>query len=85
MSKKSLTVLLSLSLLNLFGCVTARPIIGPDGTQNQLITCPAIEDCYDKAREVCRGNYKIVNTSGETSGINGQTSTETKLLVKCDR
>lgn len=60
-------------------------MIGPDGTENQLISCPTIEGYYEKAREVCAGNYKIVNTSSDTSSFNGETSTQTKLLVKCDR
>lgn len=69
----------------LVGCATATPIIGPDGTENQLISCPSITQCYEKAREVCGGPYKIVNTSSETTGANGTTNTETKLLVKCGR
>jgi hypothetical protein len=67
----------------LLGCATATTIIGPDGTTNQLISCAAVEQCYEKAREVCGGFYKIVNTSSETAGVNGTTSTQTKLLVKC--
>jgi hypothetical protein len=65
------------------GCATVKPIIGPDGTQNYLVTCDGIEYCYDKAREVCGGNYQIVNTSSSTNGSDGNTSTETNLLVKC--
>jgi hypothetical protein len=71
--------------LNIAGCATATAIVGPDGTENLLISCPAIQQCYEKAREVCGGTYKIVNSNSETSGANGYTSTETKLLVKCDR
>jgi hypothetical protein len=69
----------------MFGCETVTPVIGPDGTENQLISCGLVERCYDKAREVCRGPYKIVNTTSETSGTNGSTSTVVKLLVKCGR
>jgi hypothetical protein len=71
--------------LFLAGCATAKTITGPDGTKNQLISCSTIEFCYDKAREVCGGNYKVVNTNSETSGFNGTTDTEIKLLIKCDR
>ena len=78
------TALLTTSLF-LLGCATARTITGPDGTENQLISCSAVEQCYEKAREVCRGPYKIVNTSSETSGANGNTDTAIKLLVKCGR
>ena len=83
MNMKSLG--LGLLVWSLAGCATATPIVGPDGTENQLISCPAIQQCYEKAREVCGGTYKIVNSNSETSGANGYTSTETKLLVKCDR
>lgn len=69
----------------LTGCVTAKPIIGPDGTENQLISCGAIEGCYEKATEVCNGPYKIINTSSQTSGSNGSTGTIIKLLVKCGK
>lgn len=62
-----------------------KPIIGPDGTENQLVSCPSVEMCYEKAREVCGGPYKIVNSSSETSGSHGMTGTDTKLLVKCSR
>lgn len=80
----SITTLL-FAFVSLLGCATAKPIIGPDGTENQLISCPSVEQCYEKAREVCGGTYKIVNTSSETSGANGVTGTDTNLLVKCDR
>lgn len=71
--------------LGLFGCVTVKPVVGPDGTENQLITCPAVEQCYAKAHEVCGGPYKIVNTSSDVSGVSGTTTSEINLLVKCGR
>ncbi len=80
MSGKKLAIVLCFVIS---GCVTAQPIIGPDGTENQLISCGAVETCYEKANEICHGPYKIVNTSSETSGINGSTSTTVKLLIKC--
>lgn len=63
---------------------THKPIQGPDGTEHQLITCGPVEACYKTAREACNGNYKIINTSTETTGsADSGTSTLTKLLVKC--
>lgn len=82
--KKFLSLLLCVLFVNLAGCATAKKIIGPDGTANHLISCHSTEYCYEKAREVCGGNYKIVNTSTESSGANGVTSSTTNLLVKCD-
>lgn len=70
--------------LGLVSCTTSQKIIGPDGTDNHLISCYETAGCYSKAREVCGGNYKIVNTSTETSGSNGVTGTEIKLLIKCE-
>lgn len=77
--------LISLSLLGLIGCATVKTITGPDGTENLLITCGDIEQCYKKATESCNGPYKIVNTSSETTGSNGTTDTYTNLLVKCGK
>lgn len=78
--------LLFLSCL-VFGCAaTSEKIIGPDGTSHQLVTCSSgIEGCYEKVREVCGGKYKIINTSSETDGMDGNVSTNTKLLVKCSK
>ncbi len=85
MKMRSLTIGLLLACLCLLGCASAETIVGPDGTENQLVTCTAIKDCYEKAREVCGGVYKIVNTSSETNGVYGTTSTDVNLLVKCGR
>ena len=85
MDQRFLGVTFVLFFLNLIGCTTATPIVGPDGTTNQLISCSDVEKCYDKAREVCGGPYQIVNTSSHTSGASGYTGTETKLLVKCGK
>lgn len=71
--------------LFLSSCATSKAIIGPDGTENQLISGNSIEQCYEKANEVCGGPYKIVNTNSEVSGMYGDTSTTVKLLVKCGR
>lgn len=82
MNTKSFLGYFALSLM-LGACVSAKAITGPDGSVNHLISCPSIETCYNKARQVCRGNYDIVNTSSEVSGLNGSTNSTTKLLVKC--
>lgn len=84
MIRHQIQIFIFTASLFLSGCTTAQPIIGPDGTENQLISCDTIEDCYGKANEVCRGPYKIVNTSSEVSGSNGATGTRVRLLVKCD-
>ena len=73
-------------LLFLSACVTVHPIIGPDGTENQLVSgCGSIEVCYAKAREACHGTYKIVNNNSDTHGGKYGVSTSFDLLVKCDQ
>jgi len=56
----------------LTGCVTATPIILPDGSTGYEIKCPGTQrsmgDCMNKARESCGGNYKVVDKE-ESSGM----------------
>ncbi len=65
-------------------CVTTKTITGPDGTPHILTSCTEIEKCYQQAQENCGGTYKIINTSNEVSGTDGQTFSRTNLLIKCD-
>jgi hypothetical protein len=85
--KRSFVGISFLMVFLLNGCATkssSKKIMGPDGTENLLISCYEIEDCYEKATIVCNRKYKIVNTSSETFGSDGDTSTEIKLLIKCE-
>jgi hypothetical protein len=70
--------------LFVLACATSRsrPIVGPDGTENQLVEAISIDRCYEKAREVCGGNYKIVNSTSEKENVGGTTFS---VLVKCDK
>jgi hypothetical protein len=69
-----------------WGCVTVKPIVGPDGTEHHLISCGSVEACYERATAHCAGPYRIVNTNSEVSGsVDGGTSTAVKLLVKCGK
>ncbi len=72
-------------ILLIAGCshTSQKTIVGPDGTKHKLITCNEVEDCYQKANELC-GEYKIVNSSTNTSGVENITSSEIQLLVKCE-
>ncbi len=78
-------LVLLLSFMGHLGCASAQKIVGPDGTDNILVTCDSVELCYQKATEVCNGTYKIVNSNSNTSGYNGITGTSINLLVKCDK
>jgi hypothetical protein len=85
MKKSNLSILYMTTFLVLTSCaVPTKKIIGPDGTENHLISCGYIETCYEKAREVCLGPYKIVNTSTDTAGSDGMTRSTMSLLVKCN-
>lgn len=72
---------ISLALL-LTSCVSTKVVKGPDGSEHHLITCGDVELCYSKATEIC-GKYKIIDSSTNTSEMNGTTSTFIKVLVKC--
>jgi hypothetical protein len=54
------------------GCVTARPVSLPNGTQGYAIRCPGaardIGDCMNKAAETCGGKYQILDRDGNVSG-----------------
>jgi len=61
----------------LAGCASTQTVVGPDGTEHQLLTCTFMSSCYDKAAELCEGRYKIVSTSEAWN------SSSTHLLIKC--
>lgn len=77
------TIIMTLIIFVTTSCATSKQIVGPDGTKHELVTCQGIEYCYEKSQQVCGGKYKIVNTSSDTSSLNGTASTTTNLLVKC--
>jgi len=81
MKSKKIRFSASICILIISACTTVTPIVGPDGTENQLVKGPSIEACYEKAREVCGGPYKIVNSNSD-SDKNG---TIFDLLIKCGR
>ena len=55
MIQRNLKTLLMILCVGIAGCTTVTPIVGPDGTENQLISCGAVESCYKKAIEICHG------------------------------
>ncbi len=64
-------VLAAMALL-LSGCVTARPVSLPNGTQGYAIRCPGaardIGDCMNEAARVCGGKYQILDRDGNVVG-----------------
>lgn len=66
-------------LILITGCASSKTIIGPDGTENLLIKSGSIEGGYEKAREMCKGPYKIINSNSDSD----KDGTMFNLLVKC--
>lgn len=59
---------------------TSSPIVGPDGTKNQLLKCPMmVESCYAKATDLCSGPYKIINSNSNSD----KDGTIFNFLIKC--
>ncbi len=54
------------------GCVSARPVALPNGTQGYAIRCPGaardISDCMNEAAKVCGGKYQILDRDGNVVG-----------------
>jgi hypothetical protein len=69
---RALLFALAVSAASLAGCVTARPVALPNGTQGYAIRCPGaardIADCMNKAAEVCGGKYEILDREGNVVG-----------------
>jgi len=69
-------------LLALPGCaITATQIYGRDGNPYQYIECRGIwrtlEDCYQKASQVCPSGYRIENDAAPRDAYNAS------LIVRC--
>jgi hypothetical protein len=89
-------VVLALTAIQLAGCVTVKPVFGPDGQPASAISCSDSSldwsDCFAKAGEICgtRG-YKIWNQSASPNGIligdhdsvYGGASEDRTLLIAC--
>lgn len=70
--------------LLLIGCSTVETLTGPDGSTHHLIQCSEVRLCYEKALEVCKGPYEIVNSTTQVNGApQGWTVSEQQLLIKC--
>lgn len=83
--KLPLTVIL-LSIAT--ACTAAQRVsrlVGPDGSNDLLVSCYSMEVCYSDAREVCGGAYRIISTTPQpATTVTGQIDTKTTLLVKCE-
>lgn len=73
MQRAARTAMLAiLGAIGVSGCVTARPVALPNGTQGYAIECPGaardISDCMNKAAQVCGGAYHILDREGNVVG-----------------
>jgi hypothetical protein len=75
----------TLLALLITACTTSQPKPAPaspgEPAEDKLISCMKVDDCYKQARKICRGDYKILNTSTESLGNKSLSSTN--LLIKC--
>ena len=78
----------------LAGCATSKSIQGPNGTEAFVISCRGnnIEDCYEKAAEVCPNGYKfldrgenqntaVIPVGSSFMAVRGKN----KILIECGR
>lgn len=82
-------------LLPLGGCVTARPLVLPDGRQGAAIRCNgglnSIEERYQRAGELCPRGYDVYGGSTEErpfivanqSTLIGGSSRRRAIMVAC--
>ena len=80
------SILLNLmAFLFLHGCASDKQIAGPDGTVHHLIRSGSMQLIYEKAHEVCKGPYQIVNASKQLIVGGPVIAVNNELLVKCDK
>lgn len=55
----------------------------PDGRAGYLVNCDAqgFSACYDRARQICGGNFQIVNRTDRA----GEIEDERRIEVACER
>lgn len=82
-----------LAALTLCGCLNVpNPVTLPDGSQGFTIhRCRSMNACYNKAAEICGGQYEALDSSargyGSVTVVNGigagSSGTEFEIMVKC--
>ena len=90
MKKRSIFYISLMILLS--GCVIAKPITMPDGAAGYEIKGPgtsqSMGDCMNKAREVCGGNYKVIDKEETSSFVwtgYGMAPTKSRsMFVECE-
>ena len=90
MKKRSIFYISLMILLS--GCATATRMTMPDGAAGYEIKCPgtalSMGHCMNKAREVCGGNYKVIDKEETSSFVStgyGITPTKNRsLFVACE-
>lgn len=58
---KRLSLFLAILTINA-GCLTfAKRIKGPDGSEQLLVGCHEVSDCYEKARKECGSDFTVTD------------------------
>lgn len=73
-------------VLGLASCTSSKPLIGPSGRVNYLVRCSTVRYCYEKAADICRRPYTIVDKTVEQRNMNtngNMSTTDTSLLIEC--
>ena len=63
-----MTLTLFFSII-LFGCTSASHITLSNGTGGFVVACWSKKECYAKARQVCSGNYNILESTTMAAGL----------------
>ena len=65
-------ILMALTLffsIILFACTSASQIILSNGSNGFVVSCWDKKECYKKARQVCSGNYIILESTAINDGF----------------
>ena len=81
-------------LLALSGCAGLQkgvPFTAPDGRQGYSLSCPSMSYCYNVARELCGGNYDVLDQNERTyfipadpiAGMSAESGVARSMSVAC--
>lgn len=66
---------------------TVKGVSGPDGEPAYALECNSLEDCDEKAGEICATGYTIIDRASATIGVpaNGGTimAPRHSLIIEC--
>ena len=74
--------LIALAIIS--GCASHAPkeFTGPNGRQAYAMRCHN-SGCYERAGQLCRGGYTILDSSSGPVGVGGVVSTRREIAFEC--